>query len=646
MKQETETAAGAGWLLLAGAWLAACIVYSPVLRAPWFYDDADYVLNDPRLNRLELFLPSHWSDPPPPLDSARDGTPYLPGYGKPLIADRYLWRLSFALEKRVLGEAFSPAASHGVNLLIHMACVAALFFALSRLVRLYRDGAAASDAWTLLPGVACLIFAVHPWAAEPVCYVTARNASLGTLFVLLGLGVFAAALQAGRSGLARTALIGASLLCALAAFGCKENLITAPAGYVLAVWPVLWERARVRRPGFVAAGVAASAVVLVVIAWLGIGASERAAGLWAQVSVHGWGYFFEIQNPLVLMTLGDQVLVRRLSIEAGHPQWPLWACAGALVINAALVLFAVLKGRRWPALLGLAWFYLHLAPTNSFLPRPDFLAARNVYLPAAGIATLLAAAAIWLWARSTHRRFVVAGACLALCLYWTVCTRGWAAAFAQPERVWARSAAVAPDHAAVRLNLACAILRRNDTEPPGPDERAEAERELRAALTAEDSPTMQYHTERPKAVRRALAWRLVGTIRSMQGRFAEAEQHFRQSWTLMPALPTWVGWVGAAHDQGSVAHMNEAVAEGQKQWPTAWWPTAARGFARPLGSTSAALSDDARRDLEAAEAAPDERVPELRALQMMALERLVRAEPDSPQGRGRAQRLARLRSGR
>jgi hypothetical protein len=139
---------------------------------------------------------------------------------------------------------------------------------------------------------------------------------------------------------------------------------------------------------------------------------------------------------------------------------------------------------------------------------------------------------------------------------------------------------------------------------------------------------------------------LLGSIRSLDGKPADAEQCLRQSWFLQPSLPTWVGWLAVALDARSATNMNDAVAEGQKQWPSAWWPTAARGFARALGSSSAALSDDARRDLEAAEAAPDERVPELRALQMMALERLARAEPDSPQGRQRAQRLTRLRSGR
>src|SRR6266571_4896010 len=36
--------------LLVFALLGALCIYWPVLQAGWFYDDSDYVLNDPRLN--------------------------------------------------------------------------------------------------------------------------------------------------------------------------------------------------------------------------------------------------------------------------------------------------------------------------------------------------------------------------------------------------------------------------------------------------------------------------------------------------------------------------------------------------------------------------------------------------------------------
>jgi len=681
------------WLLLAAAWFAAWIVYSPVLQAHWFYDDSDYVLQDPRLDHLELFWPSHWHDAPPPLEESRDGPLVLPGYGQPLIKDRYLWRLSFALEKWRLGPAFSeiaesahdsqaeaPAnapmltwgetAAHADNLLIHLACIGALFFALTRLLALYlpvgRDAISSCDsknkdgrrtsplAW--LPGAAALIFAVHPWAAEPVCYVSARDGSMGAFFVLLGLGLWAAGLQARRSWLIRASLIAGALLCALAAFGCKENFITAVAGYVLATWPVLWKSlARwggASRVKFLAIAGGASLLALALagtLAWVGISLSGRASGLWGQVAERGWRYFFEIQNPVLLTTLADQVLSLRLSLEANFPGWPDWACAVALVANAALFLLGALGGKRWPLLLGLSWFYLHLAPTNSFLPRPDFLASRNVYLPAAGIATLVAGALLWVAARRELKtretssvpagsdaelipRLAVAAVFAVLFCYWAFSSYSWAQCFAKPEGVWARSAKVAPDHSVVRLNLACAMLGRLSGQPSGLDDLAKAERELRAALAAEDSPTMRYHSGRHKAQRQGLAARLLAFMYYERKDYPQAELFFRRSWEQLPTQPTWVGWAACCRDGGLSAQLADVVSEGEKRWPDQWWPRALRGLqqAKTAGFTAQVCSD-----LQAAERAPNESVPELRWLQVRAIEALSSRESDP----GRAKRL-------
>jgi hypothetical protein len=554
--------------------------------------------------------------------------------------------------------------AHAINLLIHLACIAALFFALSQLLKLYREspappaGEAAfapSAVWGLLPGVASLLFAVSPWAAEPVCYVSARNASLGTLFVLLGLGAWAAMLHGGRRRWVRVVLGACACLCALAAFGCKENLIT---------WPVLWQRASRLQTAKTAALVAGAAVLMCGVALFGLRASDRAAGLWNQVFLRGWDYFFSIQNPLVLMTLGDQVPACRLSLEFNHPQWPVWACGVALAANAALVLLGVLGGKRWPALLGLTWFYLHLAPTNSFLPRPDFLAARNVYLPAAGIAVLLAGALLYAAARAFsgqssgdagRRRAaavlarsaqVAVGLLVALVLYWAIRTYGWAGCYAEPERVWARSAAVAPDHAAVRLNLAGAILSRHAPAPATKADWSDALREVDAALAADNSPTMMYHSERPKAVRRALSFRLLGLNDHQNGNMVGAEQYFRQSWSYLPCAATWVGWGGACLDGKLWPQLQDVIAAGLAQWPGQWWPQAMRGLMLASQGAGGQRAADARRDLAAAAAVPDEPIPELRALQMLSLHYLAQGEMNMARREALLRRVQKLGSAR
>ena len=633
-------------VLLALAWLAAWAVYSPVIGAGWFYDDADYVLADPRLNHLELFLPGHWSSPPPEIEGVKEGTFFLPGYDKPVIADRYLWRLSLALERRIWGAADTPAVAHTINLFIHLACVTALFFALRRLVRLY---APAPDLrktrWDLLPGFAALIFAVHPWAAEPVCYVSARNGSLGAFFALVGTGWWIGIFQSASWAKCLLSLAGA-LLCALAAVGSKENFITVPAGYVLVTAPYLWGRTRAwPRGALVGIGVGAAAL-LATVAWLGIRSSDRAAGLWAQSGDgRGWLYFFNVQNPLVLMTLGDQLPVRRLSLESNHPGWPDWACGMALAANAVLFLLGTLGGMWRPLLLALGWFFLHLLPTNSFLPRPDFLGARNVYLPVAGVATLFAGALLWAWAACQARsassvrraRTILGAASLALWIYWLAAAGTWARCFLEPERVWSRSAAIAPDHAAVRLNLAGCVFRRFEDKRAG---QAETEREFHAALAAEDSPTMQYQPPRHRMMRSAMALRSLGIIQTRVPDMPKAEEFFRRSWTVMPSAQAWVGWAYACLSSNLAPQLEDALAEGLRHWPQAWWPPAVRGLHR--AGPSARLSADVCADLERAERAPDETMVELRSLQSLAIYRLTQSASTPANLGARLERLRRL----
>jgi hypothetical protein len=562
-----------------------------------------------------------------------------------LFADRYLWRLSFALERGLLGASDTAAAAHALNLLLHLACVWALFFALSRLLEIYLGAAAPEEergraGWRLLPGLAAFLFALHPWASEPVCYVSARNASLGALFVFLGIGLWAMAWRPELCRWRRMFSGAGAILCALAAFSCKENFITAFAGYVLVLWPVFWRRWR-HWPGFrTALAVIGIMGALGILAWLGVRASARAGGLAAQFRYYGWDYFFNIQNPIALLTLSDQVPVLRLSLEANHPGWPVWACCLAFAANLGLFFFSLWRGLRWPVLLGVGWFYLHLLPTNSVLPRPDFLAARNVYLSEAGIAVLISGGliALYLWlARAAvwgprARLALVLSFGAALSAYWGIKSRLWAECFIEPERVWARSAEVAPDHATVRLNLAGAILGRAQTA----FERGRAREELQAALRAEDSATMKYHGERQHAVRHSLALRLLGEIQFQENDMRGAEELLKQSWSQLPSLVTWVDWGSACLSGNFGGELDQAVAEGRRCWPQGWWPLALRGLSNKGAERSC------RQDLEAAEAAPDTPLLELRPLQCSAIYELALTQPTRAREGQWLQRLKRL----
>jgi hypothetical protein len=635
--------------MLAGALLAALLVYHTCLNAGWFYDDQDYVLLDPRVGNLKLFMPGSWSQPPPSLDELGQNL-MLPGYDKPVIADRYLWHLSFALERAAFG--IDPYLSHAVNIAIHLGCVLMLFLALTRLVKLYledaeRRGAPAAAEWKLLPGVAALIFAVHPWAAEPVCYVSARNGGMGAFFCLLGLWLFCGTLEVSRGIAARILFFGGALFCALLAYGSKENFIAAPAGYLLAVWPLIfsryWSVSRGRTLAILGGGITA----LLGVAWIGIQSSERARGLFAQMSGAGWRYLFEIQGPTLLMTLLDHLLCRRLSIETGFPDWAVAACWLAIFINAALLLLGTIGGRITPLLLGLGWYYVFLLPSNSVLPRPDFLAGRNVYLPTVGVTVLLAGVIVWGLGKARRSGLagtnVVAAFATSIWLYWGLSAHGWAAAFTEPEQVWSRSAQVAPDHAVIRLNLAIEMLKQKPAASMKPEERKRLEKELMAALDAENSPTMRYHSSRPKEIVRALAWRMLGDLRHGEQRHDEADEFYRKSWEQGHSPSAWLNWLQTAVDGKMSARQSELLEIGFREWPNAWWPQYVKDMTDAMNWNQTTMTPQLQADFEAAERAPDAGETGLRSLQCQAIMRLLQQSlHDKPLAHARLARLQRM----
>ena len=641
------------WALLLAALFAGLIVYSPATNAGWFYDDGDYVILDPRLDHFELYLPNHWHDAPPPLQKPGEPPLYLPGYDKPIYAERFLWHFSFALERKLFG--LSPQVAHGVNIFLHLVCVTLLFFVLWRLLELYFARSELSEKsrrlWRLLPGLAALFFAVHPWASEPVCYVSARNGSMGAMFTLAGLWCWTWLFSPQPKPSEQPAddypihyrILGfaGAMLCAVLAYACKENFIAASAGYVLATWPMIWSGSGWSSKAKIAtfAGLLGG---LIFVLYIGINMSDRASGLFAQIgNGAGWKYLFEVQSPILLMTCIDQLFCRRISLETNYPGWPDWACAFSLLANAALIVWSLARGKKQAVWLGLAWFYVFLLPTNSFLPRPDFLGGRNVYLPMIGIVTLLAAGVLALmeWvARApaaapnpgavpirNNRTYLVIGAAAGLWLYFAIWTYQWAQAYTEPLQVWQHCVRVAPDHAVVRLNMIIEMSKNLNMSRPSP-ELDEFQNQLAKVLVSEDSPTMRYHTARPKQMARSMVYQFQGEIEWSQQRYKEAEEKFRQSWMEMPRLPTWVLWLNDC-DQAELSSQREDVLRaGEHEWPSDWWPVVARGLARFQRNQT--ITAQITRELSAAEQAPNCMIPGLIQLQCRALLALAQTVSD------------------
>jgi tetratricopeptide (TPR) repeat protein len=132
-----------------------------------------------------------------------------------------LTMLSYLLDAELWG--MSPAAFHRVNVALHAANTLALF-----LLLLHLTGYEARSA-----AVAAL-FALHPLHVESVAWVAERKDVLSTLFLLLTIGAYAAAVA--RPSLARRA--GVALLFALGLMA-KPMLVTLPfALLLLDFWPL------------------------------------------------------------------------------------------------------------------------------------------------------------------------------------------------------------------------------------------------------------------------------------------------------------------------------------------------------------------------------------------------------------------------
>lgn len=307
------------------------------------------------------------------------GVANLAAWWRDLPGIRPLLKLSFALNRAWLPESGLGEAGrigfHAVNLALH-AGNALLLYALFR--RLLERQAAA----THLAVLAAALFAAHPVHSEAVTLISGRSMSLMTLFYLVS--ILAHLKQ--RSTL--------SLVAFAAALASRETAITLPLALLL-----IERLQRPQAPWRAAFQTITGHLGLALLGGVALLSLPHFRHL-AQVSLETRPLLDNLitQSAAVLYLLGQWCWPFRLNADPVLPAFTGWNAywllsTAALTGLAGLAMLAWRRGgdARWIGF-GLIWCLLHLAPSNSLLPRLDIANERHLYLAGAGLALPLAMA--------------------------------------------------------------------------------------------------------------------------------------------------------------------------------------------------------------------------------------------------------------
>jgi protein O-mannosyl-transferase len=367
----------------------------------------------------------------------------LPRGIRPLLKFTYTWNWTSGL---------GLFGFHLVNVTLHAANAVFLFFLASRII-----GPSASRFAALLPA---LLFAVHPVQTEAVTYISGRSVSLMAFFYL---GSLLAYLR-GRERGSRLLLYLASPVLFLLAVASKEVALTLPFAMVLC------EAVRREKTGWREA-LRSQAVHWALLAALAVSLlahsgyarliedcfDVRGAAVNLLTQIHGIGYLLSrLAMPWAMNIDPD--------LPAFSPGSPV-PLPEALLLAALLALGIVGLKNRSVAGFGILWFFLHLLPTNSFIPRLDVANDRQLYLASWGLFMAGAAEADLLRGKRGARRVTAAATVLVLALGALTVSRN--RAYRSEVALWEDTARKSPGMARVWNNLGYAYQlagRRRDAE--------------------------------------------------------------------------------------------------------------------------------------------------------------------------------------
>jgi tetratricopeptide (TPR) repeat protein len=395
-------------LLLVGA---VAVVYLNSFRGVFQFDDYNVIVGNRAVQSWAAFLAD------------------LPGGIRPVLKLTYTLNRTSGLG--LFGFHLGNAALHAANavLLLHVA-------------RGVGGGSVSVFAATL----AALLFAVHPVQTEAVTYISGRSVSLMAFFYLGSLLAWLRGRARGSRFLLHVASPALFLLAALS----KETALVLP--FALA----LLEAFRGRRRGWrsALAGQAVHWALLFALALAFLAHSGYGRLLEACFDIRGMRANLYTQLHGVAYLLSRLAMPRSQNIDPDLPVLTEWS--SALLPEALLLLLLLSAGvyafrKGSVAGFGILWFFLHLVPTNSFIPRLDVANDRQLYLASWGL-FLAVATGMDLLREVGGGRWVAAGAAvLAVTLGGFTISRN--EVYRSEIALWEDTARKSPGKARVQNNL-------------------------------------------------------------------------------------------------------------------------------------------------------------------------------------------------
>jgi hypothetical protein len=346
MNGATERpASGRGSVAVAAVLVAVVAVYGASLDAPFQFDDW-WAIADPRMHSLV-------------------------GWWQALPGIRPLLKLSYALNWSL---APAPWGFRLVNVAAHAANALLLWWLLRQWLPRLSPGLERAGPLAL---AVALLFLLHPAATEAVTYLSGRSVSLMAAFYLLALCLLTRAAAAPEER--RWPWLAA--LAFATALAVRETAITLPLAWLLLArcagqsWR---ETLRAMRGLWVVLLLAAIAALLTPGYHSFFGWSLQTRGLGPQLLGQLEAHAYLLSHPLpgVALNIDPDIRVPAAFV----PRHALWLLLGA---TAAAVAWWQRRARPW-LLFALAWYLLHLAPSNSLLPRFDLANDRHLYLALPG----------------------------------------------------------------------------------------------------------------------------------------------------------------------------------------------------------------------------------------------------------------------